>query len=161
MRLGADGDDRVERAADEVRELQLDDRPLALPRGAERCADEALLGDRGVDDALGTELLPQPLRDAERAAEVADVLAEQEDALVLGERVAQRRVDGVEKRRVAQTETGSAGGVMGTPVGSAGVSTEAGISPVSPSVRWSTGSSAPGTSRPRRETTLPLRTRAG
>ena len=84
MRLRRDGHDLVERARDEVGELELDDRPLAHPGGPDRGADEALLGDRRVDHALVAELLQEALRDAERAAEVADVLAEQEDALVLG-----------------------------------------------------------------------------
>ena len=98
MRLGRDGDDGVERAADEIGELELDDRPLAHPGRADRRADEALLGDRRVDDALLAELLEQPLRDAERPAEVADVLAEQEDPLVLAQRVGERGADRLEVR---------------------------------------------------------------
>ncbi len=74
--------------ADEVGELELDDRPLAHPGRADGGADEALLGDRRVDHALVAELLEEALRDAERPAEVADVLAEQEDALVLAHGVA-------------------------------------------------------------------------
>ena len=91
VRLRRDGDDHVERARDEVGELELDDRALAHPGRAEGGADESLLGDRRVDDALVAELLEEPLRDAERAAEVADVLAEQEDALVLGEGIVRAR----------------------------------------------------------------------
>ena len=83
---------------DEVGELELDDRPLAHPGGADRGADEALLGDRRVHHALLAELLDETLRDAERAAEVADVLAEQEDALVLAQRVAAARVPGSPRR---------------------------------------------------------------
>ena len=90
MRLRGHGDDRVERARDEVGELELDDRPLAHPGCADRRADEAFLRDRRVHDALLAELLEQALRDAEGAAEVPDVLAEQEDALVLAERVGER-----------------------------------------------------------------------
>jgi hypothetical protein len=58
--LAPDGDDRVEGARHEVGELQLDDGPLAHPRRSERRADEPLLGDRRVEDAVGAELLPQP-----------------------------------------------------------------------------------------------------
>ena len=45
---------------------------------------------------LGAELLPQALRHAEGAAEMTDVLAEQEDALVFLERVSERRADRLE-----------------------------------------------------------------
>jgi hypothetical protein len=138
VRLGGDGDDQVERAADEVRELQLDDRPLALPRRADRGSDEALLRDRRVEDALVAELLPQPLRDAERAAEVADVLAEQEDALVLTQRVAKRRLDRLQVCDLA-------GYACASSVGAASA----------------TGVSGPGTAWPSRATTRPPSTRAG
>ena len=83
---------------DEVGELQLDDGPLAHPRGADRGADEALLGDRGVDHACDAELVLQPGGGAERATEVADVLAEEEDPLVVAQRVGQRRADSVQIR---------------------------------------------------------------
>ena len=63
--FAAHGDDRVERAADEVGELQLGDRPLAHPGRTEGGADEALLGDRRVDHAFVAELLEQSFRDAE------------------------------------------------------------------------------------------------
>ena len=81
---------------DEVGELQLDDRALAHPGGADRGTHEPLLRDRGVDHARVAELLPQPLGDPERAPEVADVLADQEHAVVARERVAQRERDRVE-----------------------------------------------------------------
>ena len=101
VRLGGDGDDRVEGAGDEVGELELDDRTLAHPGGADRGADEALLGDRRVDHALRAELLEQARRDAEGAAEDADVLAEQEDAVVLAHRVLERGPDRLEIRDLA------------------------------------------------------------
>jgi hypothetical protein len=135
VRLRGDGDDQVERAADEVGELQLDDGPLALPGRADRRADEAMLRDRRVEDALVAELLPEPLRDAERAAEVADVLAEQEDALVLEQRVAQRRPDRLEVRDYACTTRAASAA--------------------------STIVSGPGTDWPSRATTRPPSTRAG
>ena len=94
--LRGDGDDHVEGAGDEVGELQLDHRPLAHPRGADGRSDEALLGDRGVDHSCGAELVLQAGRDAERATEVADVLAQEEDAIVVAQRVGQSRADGVE-----------------------------------------------------------------
>ena len=93
MRLRRHGHDRVERASDEVCELQLDDGPIAHPRGADRGADEALLRDRRVDHALLAELVQQSGGDAEGAAEDADVLAEEEDPVVLEESVAQGAPD--------------------------------------------------------------------
>ena len=96
MRLRGDVDDLIERTGREVGELKLDDRALAHPGRPDRRADESLLGDRRVHHAVGGELLPQPFGDAERAAEVADVLAEEEDALVLAHRVAKRRRDRAE-----------------------------------------------------------------
>ncbi len=94
--LRGDGDDRVEGARDEVGELQLDDGPLAHPGGADGGADEALLGDRRVEHPLLAELLDQACRHPERAAEGADVLAEQEDALVLPHRVGERGANRLE-----------------------------------------------------------------
>ncbi len=96
VRLGAHGHDRVEGARDEVRELQLGDRSLPHPGRPERGADEALLGDRRVDHALGAEFLQQPLGDAERPAEVADVLAYEEHPLVLAHGIRHRRANRLE-----------------------------------------------------------------
>ena len=59
MRLRSQRDDRVERARREVGELQLDDRPLAHPGGADGGADEPLLRDRRVDHAIVAELVEQ------------------------------------------------------------------------------------------------------
>src|SRR4029079_19620638 len=73
VRLGGDGDDRVEGAGDEVGELKLPAGALAHPGGAERCADESLLGDRRVHHAVGAELLVQAGRDAESPPETAHV----------------------------------------------------------------------------------------
>ena len=52
-------------------------------RGADADADEAALGDRRVDDPLLAELLQQALRDLVGAVVVADLLAHEEDAIVL------------------------------------------------------------------------------
>src|SRR3990172_3178222 len=99
--LGGDGDDGVERAGDEVCELELDDGPLAHPGRADGGSDEALVRDRHVHDALVAELLPEPIRDAESAAEVADVLTEEEDALVVAESIRERGPDRLEVRDLA------------------------------------------------------------
>jgi hypothetical protein len=98
MGLRRDGDDRIERTRDEVRELQLDDRSLANPGGPDRRADEALLRDGRVDHALLAELVQQAGGDAEGAAEDPDVLAEEEDPIVLEQRVPQRSADCLEVR---------------------------------------------------------------
>ena len=83
-----------QRAGDEVGELHLGDRPQAHHRGAGRAADDRRLRERRVDHAPGAELLLEALRHLERAAVDADVLADQEDALVvlhlLAEAVADR-----------------------------------------------------------------------
>ena len=65
-----------------VGELDLDARPQPVRRHADRGADDARLVDRGVEAAVLAEPLLQPLRAAEHAAEVADVLAEHDDAVV-------------------------------------------------------------------------------
>ena len=90
VQLAGDVDELVEGAGDEVGELHLADRPHADDRGADRAADHRLLGDRRVDHAVGPELLLQAGGHLERAAEGADVLAEQQHALVLAQRHAQR-----------------------------------------------------------------------
>ena len=66
----------VPAAGEEVGEHDLGDRPHAGHRRAHRGADDRLLGDRGVPDPLGAELLEQPDRRLEDAARGADVLAE-------------------------------------------------------------------------------------
>ncbi len=52
----------------------------AVERHADRGADDAPLGERRVDDAVVAELVEEPLRDAEDAADLPDVLAEHDDA---------------------------------------------------------------------------------
>ena len=80
--LGGDGDEVVPRARDEVGELHLGDGAHAHDRRAGAAADDRGLGERRVDHAPGAELLLEALRDLERAAVDADVLADHEDALV-------------------------------------------------------------------------------
>ena len=59
------------------------DRAQAHHRGAGRAADDRGLRERRVDHAPGAELLLEARRHLERAAVDADVLADQEDALVV------------------------------------------------------------------------------
>src|SRR5215208_596709 len=80
--LGRDGHQVVPGARDEVGELHLGDRAHAHDRGAGAAADDRRLGERRVDDAPGPEFLLEALRDLECPAVDADVLADDEDALV-------------------------------------------------------------------------------
>ena len=77
--LGDLADDVVERRVDEPVELDLDDGAVAAQGQADRGADDAGLGERGVDDPLLAEVLLQALGDAEDAAELADVLTHEDD----------------------------------------------------------------------------------
>ena len=70
-------------------------RPSRRRRGG---PDEALLGDRRVEDAIRAELLVEPLCDAERTTEKADVLPEAEDALVVAHGVPERSPNRLEVR---------------------------------------------------------------
>ena len=88
------------------------DRPHAHERRADRGADDRRLGDRRVDDPLLAELVVQPFGDLERAAVGADVLADDEDALValhlLGERLADRFEIGDDRHQVSPSCAGAA-----------------------------------------------------
>ena len=91
-------DDLVERRVDEAVELDLADRPVAAQRQADRRADDARLGERGVDDPVLAEVLLQPVGDPEDAAELADVLAHDEDLRVGLHGLAQAHVDALGQR---------------------------------------------------------------
>src|SRR5699024_7065843 len=77
------GDDLVVGREDEGVELDLDDRAVAADGHADRGADDAGLGQRGIDDSLRTEVLLQTFGDAEDTAELADVLADEDDLRVV------------------------------------------------------------------------------
>ena len=89
-------DDRVHAARQEVAELELDDRPHAVERHADRGAGERGLADRRVDHSLLAELLLQPGSRAKGATAAPDVLAQHEHAVVVAERRAQREPDGLD-----------------------------------------------------------------
>ena len=93
-------DELVEGERDEVDEHDLDHRPQARLRRADRDPGDRRLADRRVADALGAELLGQPGGRAPRAA-LGDVLAEDEDALVVAHLLGQRLRDRLEVRRLA------------------------------------------------------------
>ena len=93
-------EDLVEREQAEVHGHDLDDRPQPGERGADARADEAGLRERGVADPLGTELLEQPEADGEAAAVHPDVLAHQEDPVVLAQRLPERLAQRLPVRRL-------------------------------------------------------------
>jgi hypothetical protein len=72
--LGDLADDLVERGVDEPVELDLHDGTVAAQRHTDGGADDAGLGQRGVDDPVLAEVLLQVLGDPEHATELADVL---------------------------------------------------------------------------------------
>ena len=81
--LRGDGDEVVPGAGDEVGELHLGDRAHAHDRRAGAAADDRRLRERRVDArATAPNSSWKPERDLEGAAVDADVLADQEDALV-------------------------------------------------------------------------------
>ena len=82
MLLRGHRDEVVPGARDEVGELHLGHRAHAHQRGAGRAGDDRRLGERHVEHAPLAELLLEAVRDLERAAVDADVLAEHEHALV-------------------------------------------------------------------------------
>ncbi len=93
--LGRLVDDLLERERQEVLVHDLDDRAHARHRRADARADDRHLGDRRVAHALRAELVEQPLRDAHRAAHLGDVLAHDEDVVVLAHRAGERVADGL------------------------------------------------------------------
>ena len=75
-------DDLVVGRIDVVGELDLDAGLQAVGRHADGGADDAELVDRRVEAAARAVFLLQALRAAEHAAEIADILAEDDDVLV-------------------------------------------------------------------------------
>src|SRR6202035_1552749 len=93
-------DKLVHALEEEVRILEVRDRPHPHQCGSDGGTRNRLLTDRRVDDAVAAEFLWQPQVHAERAAEPtgdADVFADEKDVLVvthlLGDRFAQRLGD--------------------------------------------------------------------
>ena len=92
------GHDLVERRVDEVRELDLGDRPQPVHRGADRRADDHRLGQRRVDDPVVAELGPQAVGREEHAALLADVLAQHDDRLVAAHLLGHALADRLDER---------------------------------------------------------------
>lgn len=93
-------DDLVVRREDESVELDLHHRAVAAQGEADRGADDARLGERGVDDPVLAEVLLESVGDPEDTAELADVLAHDEDLGVGVEGRAQRLVDRLGQRHL-------------------------------------------------------------
>ncbi len=92
--------DLVVRGTEEAVELDLGHRAQSSHREADRGADDAALGQRRVDDAVRAKALLETLGDAEDAAIGANVLAEQDDTVVLLHLLDQGEVDGLYKREI-------------------------------------------------------------
>ena len=91
--LGHLGDDLVVGGEDEPVELDLAHRPVAAHGQADGGAEDAGLGERGVDDAVLAEVLLQAVGDPEDPAELADVLAHEHDLGVVLHGLAQAEVE--------------------------------------------------------------------
>ena len=75
-------DDLVEAGIDVVGELNFRDGTQPVDAHADSRADDAAFGNRGVDDPVLAVLALEAVRAAEHAAEVADILADDDDARV-------------------------------------------------------------------------------
>ena len=106
--LGGLIEDLVEAIGNEACPHDVDHGPKAGHSCPDGRAHEAGLGDRGVADPLGTELLDQALRDAERSAHGAlqrrsesgpagDVLTEDDDAGIGSHGLGKRFVNGLDE----------------------------------------------------------------
>ena len=87
--------DIVEADGEEVGEHDLSDRPQSGHRRAHGGAEDRLLGDRRVADASWSELLVEADGRLEHAARLADVLAEEDDALVARHLLGDAARDGI------------------------------------------------------------------
>ena len=101
------GDQLVERGEDEVRELDLGDRPKPIDGSADRRTDDHRLGQRRIDHPVVAELRPQPVRREEDAALLADVLAEHDHRLVPPHLVCERLADRLDERPRRHQSTSS------------------------------------------------------
>ncbi len=103
--LGELGDDLVVGGEDEVAELDLGDGDEAVEGHADRRADDTAFGEGRVDDAVVAELVEEALGDAEDAADLADVLAEDDDAGVAAHLETERVVDGLDHVHLRHVES--------------------------------------------------------
>ena len=101
------GDD-VPAHREEVAEHDLGDRSQAGHGRTHRGAEDRLLGDRRVTDAVGFELLEESGRRLEHAAGTGDVLAEEHDVGVVGEFLREAEADRVSIRQFRHVQPPSA-----------------------------------------------------
>ena len=101
IRLGQVVHDLVEAAGDEVAELHLDHRDVAVEGQAQRRAQGTGLDDRRVADPLAAELGHEPFGHLEHAAVLGDVLPQEHDPRVAAHRLAETVADGVDVAGVA------------------------------------------------------------
>jgi hypothetical protein len=94
-------DDLLERERQEVLVHDLDDRAHALHGRADTRAHDRHLRDGRIADALGAELIEEALRDAHGAAHLGDVLAHDENVVVLAHRARERIADGFAIRQLS------------------------------------------------------------
>ena len=90
------GDDLVRRGVEVVGELDLHHRLQAVGGHADRGADDAAFGDRRIEHAVLAVLGLQAFGAAEHAAEVAHVLAEDDDVVVAVEHHVHRGTQGLD-----------------------------------------------------------------
>src|SRR5438067_2720761 len=90
--------DLLERRIRETVELHLADRLEPVDRQADPRSDDARLRERCVDDALLAKLLLELVGDTEHAAGLADVLTQDDDAIVALHAIAQGLVQTLRER---------------------------------------------------------------
>ena len=83
------------RVSASIHEHQIDDRSQTADGGAQPEADDGLLADRRVDDAVFTELLLQAVEGVEHAPEGADVFTGDEHVGIGGHLLEHRLAKGV------------------------------------------------------------------
>ena len=88
-------DDLIERQQAEIDRHDLDDRPHAAERRTDAGADEGGFGQRRIANPVRAELVQQAPAYGVAAAISPDILAHQEDALILEHGLADRVVDGL------------------------------------------------------------------
>jgi hypothetical protein len=96
----------MEGLVDETEKLDLRDRHHAADRQAERGAHDRSLGERSVEDAIGSEPFLETARHSEDAAERPDVLSQQYDPFVTLHLEPERFLDRAEDRELGRASIG-------------------------------------------------------
>ena len=101
--LGGFADQMIHRGVHEIGELDLRDRPQTAHRQPDRDAGDHRLGHRHVDDPRGPEPVEQAFGRAENAAQLPDVFAQHEHALVALHLLAERLAHGFDHAQLTHT----------------------------------------------------------